>query len=167
MYKFVLICLALLPNLAFGQTADDALPSSVKVAPHQTTGLDDDTKAQLIAASAFIKAAEPAVYFAPLSSDLDNAAKSVLMDQAKFMQQHPAYHFTLWGHADVASEKGQGNLLSQARVNTVHAYLLDQGVDPAQLTRKPARGFRDSWPGMDPALRRRVVTELTMAEIVE
>ncbi|MDD1779606.1 sortase-associated OmpA-like protein PdsO [Enterovibrio sp. ZSDZ35] len=74
------------------------------------------------------------IQFRTNSSEIEPHFQKQLDEVAFFMQQQPDVHWDLEGHADVRGNENYNLTLSQSRVQAVFDYLVDQGVDPVQLS---------------------------------
>ncbi|KXF83281.1 sortase-associated OmpA-like protein PdsO [Enterovibrio coralii] len=74
------------------------------------------------------------IQFRTNSSEIEPHFQKQLDEVAYFMQQQPDVQWDLEGHADVRGNEDYNLTLSQKRVQAVFDYLVEQGVDPAQLS---------------------------------
>ncbi|MEX1001637.1 MAG: OmpA family protein [Crocinitomicaceae bacterium] len=95
----------------------------------------------------------------PLKSDQENILANVLFDLdkatlrpesyvelnrfAEFLKNHPDMKIELQGHTDAQGDDAHNLDLSQRRAKTVHDYLVEQGVNPEQITHK---GYGETRP---------------------
>jgi OmpA-OmpF porin, OOP family len=83
------------------------------------------------------------VTFAFNSADLTDSSRPVLDDTASGLKQHPGLKVEIQGYTDSVGSARYNVRLSQRRANAVRDYLVQQGVDPGQLT---ARGYGKADP---------------------
>lgn len=86
------------------------------------------------------------VYFETGESELLPGAEEELAALADFIQSKPAQRFEIGGHTDDVGEAADNQLLSERRARTVYEFLLQLGVNEAQLTYK---GYGESLPIAD------------------
>lgn len=86
------------------------------------------------------------VYFETGESELLPGAEEELAALADFIQSKPAQRFEIGGHTDDVGEAADNQLLSEQRARTVYEFLLQLGVNEAQLTYK---GYGESLPIAD------------------
>lgn len=74
------------------------------------------------------------IQFRTDSAQIEPRFKLQLDEIAALMQQQPQIGWDLEGHADIRGNDDYNLALSQKRVQAVFDYLVEQGVDPMQLT---------------------------------
>ncbi|MBV7296553.1 sortase-associated OmpA-like protein PdsO [Enterovibrio paralichthyis] len=74
------------------------------------------------------------IQFRTNSSEIEPRFKLQLDEIAALMRQQPQISWDLEGHADIRGNDDYNLALSQQRVQAVFDYLVNQGVDPMQLT---------------------------------
>ena len=67
------------------------------------------------------------------SATIPDANKSILDQGAALIKRVPEVHLTVKGHTDAVGSAESNKALSQKRAQAVVNYLVQQGVDPAQL----------------------------------
>lgn len=96
------------------------------------------------------------------STDLDPTARSTLRRQAAWIRERGNIRFGIIGHADQIGGQDYNHALGQARARVVLDFLLQNGVDRAQLEILVSRGDLD--PLLDTGdrerLNRRAVTRV-------
>jgi outer membrane protein OmpA-like peptidoglycan-associated protein len=90
------------------------------------------------------------VNFATNSSQLTDTAQRILDDVAQTLQANPDIRVEVGGHTDITGSRALNTRLSQARAESVMAYLASKGVDPSRMT---ARGYGPDDPVADNATR--------------
>ena len=73
------------------------------------------------------------VNFAFNSAQLDDAARTTLREQAKWISQFPEVRFKVYGHTDLVGSNSYNRSLGQRRANTVVNYLVSQGISRSRL----------------------------------
>jgi len=73
------------------------------------------------------------VYFSTDSSDLSPEAQQTLQQQARWLNQYPAYTITLEGHADERGTREYNIALGARRANSVRDFLSRSGVDQRRI----------------------------------
>jgi len=68
------------------------------------------------------------------SANIKPASYAVLAEITTVLKQNPDLKVEVQGHTDSAGRLALNNQLSSDRANSVREYLIDQGVNPAQLT---------------------------------
>jgi outer membrane protein OmpA-like peptidoglycan-associated protein len=90
------------------------------------------------------------VNFATGSSELTDTAQAILDDVAQTLLANPDIRVEVGGHTDITGSRAVNTRLSQARAESVMAYLVSKGVDAPRLT---ARGYGPDDPVADNATR--------------
>jgi OOP family OmpA-OmpF porin len=88
------------------------------------------------------------VNFATGSSELTDTAQAILDDVAQTLLANPDIRVEVGGHTDITGSRAVNTRLSQARAESVMAYLVSKGVDAPRLT---ARGYGPDDPVADNA----------------
>ncbi len=83
------------------------------------------------------------VQFVTGKADLTTESQTILDAAAKEILRDPTKSYLIGGHTDNVGEAAKNLALSQARSETVRAYLLSKGVDATKLV---AKGFGDTQP---------------------
>lgn len=78
------------------------------------------------------------VTFATGSDVLDASATDTLDEVVAAMERHPGPAVEISGHTDNTGNADRNRSLSQARAESVVAYVIDQGIDPARLSARGA-----------------------------
>jgi outer membrane protein OmpA-like peptidoglycan-associated protein len=73
------------------------------------------------------------INFAFNSSQLDEAARETLREQANWIRQFPEVRFKVFGHTDAVGSNGYNNTLGRRRANAVVAFLGTQGISRKRL----------------------------------
>ncbi|WP_216934342.1 MULTISPECIES: OmpA family protein [unclassified Acinetobacter] len=73
------------------------------------------------------------INFDTASSEVPEVNKLVLDQAAALLQQAPYVILKVKGHADAQGSEAANQVLSEQRAQAVTSYLVEQGVDPAQL----------------------------------
>ncbi|WP_308915651.1 OmpA family protein [Jannaschia sp. LMIT008] len=97
--------------------------------------------------------------FAFNSAALDATARSVLDQQAGFMQQFPEVRFSVFGHTDLVGSNGYNLALGRRRAEAAVRYLAARGVSPTRLEALVSEGESQPVvpvPGPERANRRTV-----------
>jgi len=68
------------------------------------------------------------------SSDLDDLAKQILVDNAKFLKDHPDLKIQIEGHCDERGSEEYNLALGERRAKAVRDYLVSLGIGPARLS---------------------------------
>ena len=79
------------------------------------------------------KAGSDTVYFGTDEHLLDDAARSTLAAQARWMLANPAVRASIEGHADERGTREYNTALGERRANAARDYLVTQGVPAARL----------------------------------
>lgn len=66
-------------------------------------------------------------------SNLDDAARAVLRQQANWIKQFPEVRFRVYGHTDLVGSDGYNRSLGLRRAQNVVNYLTRQGIDRSRL----------------------------------
>ena len=118
--------------------ADTAMPIDTNAAI--TTGNTNAEKALAEIKPDNIKALDIAtalnmqiINFDTGSATIPDANKSILDQAAVLIKRVPEVHLTVKGHTDAVGSAESNKALSQKRAQAVVNYLVQQGVDPAQL----------------------------------
>lgn len=77
------------------------------------------------------------------SSTLSDDSGSALKEVLTLMEEHPSLQLKIEGHTDNVGEEARNQILSEARANAIHGYLISKGVDRTRIT---AQGFGSSQP---------------------
>ncbi|OAL81657.1 hypothetical protein AY606_02715 [Acinetobacter sp. SFB] len=88
------------------------------------------------------------INFDTASSTIPDANKSILNQAAALIKRASQVHLTVKGHTDAVGDAAANKALSQKRAQAVVDYLVQQGVDPAQLQ---AVGYGSEQPVADNA----------------
>lgn len=88
------------------------------------------------------------INFDTASSTIPDANKSILDQAAALIKRASQVHLTVKGHTDAVGDAAANKALSQKRAQAVVDYLVQQGVDPAQLQ---AVGYGSEQPIADNA----------------
>ncbi len=103
------------------------------------------------------------VNFAFNSAHLDNAAKSVLRQQANWIRQFPEIRFRVYGHTDLVGSNAYNKRLGLRRARAVVSFLVHQGVERSRL--EAVASFGETKPLVATQNRerrnRRTVTEVS------
>ncbi len=103
------------------------------------------------------------INFAFNSSQLDAQARTVLRQQAQWIQQFPEVRFSVYGHTDLVGSDAYNLSLGRRRAQAAVNYLVSQGIDRNRLEALVSLG--ESQPlvaTQDRELRnRRTVTEVS------
>jgi peptidoglycan-associated lipoprotein len=81
----------------------------------------------------FITRAGDLVYFSTDSTDLSVESQQTLVNQAKWLQQYPEQPIMIEGHADERGTREYNIALGAKRAQTVRAFLVQQGINPARI----------------------------------
>jgi peptidoglycan-associated lipoprotein len=81
----------------------------------------------------FITRAGDLVYFSTDSSDLSVESQQTLTNQAKWLKQYPDNGIMIEGHADERGTREYNIALGAKRAQTVRAFLIQQGINPARI----------------------------------
>lgn len=73
------------------------------------------------------------VTFAFDSAVLDESAKAILREQARFIRAFPEVRFRVYGHTDLVGSAAYNQALGLRRANAVVNYLVSQGIDRSRL----------------------------------
>ena len=73
------------------------------------------------------------INFAFNSARIDASAAAVLRRQADFMNAFPEARFSVYGHTDAVGSDAYNQGLSLDRAKAVKQFLVDSGVEPAQI----------------------------------
>lgn len=76
------------------------------------------------------------VYYRHNSSSIPDYARSRIDELAAFMQEHPSIVISLAGHSDLVGAEDANLALTQARVDAIRDYLIDQGIDAQRIEAK-------------------------------
>ncbi len=77
---------------------------------------------------------EPRVFFGYDRYDLTEDARNALRSQADWLNQYSNYAAVVEGHADERGTREYNLALAARRADSVKAFLVSQGVNPARLT---------------------------------
>lgn len=66
-------------------------------------------------------------------SNLDNAARATLRQQAQWIAQYPTLKFRVYGHTDAVGSNAYNKRLGLRRANAAVNYLISQGIPRKQL----------------------------------
>jgi outer membrane protein OmpA-like peptidoglycan-associated protein len=84
-----------------------------------------------------------AVHFESGRSIIKKKSYSLLKGVAEILVEHPQLHIQIVGHTDSYGDEEDNLYLSQDRADAVRRFLIDEGVDPKQVT---AVGYGESKP---------------------
>ena len=73
------------------------------------------------------------INFAFNSSQLSDAARATLREQAKWIRQFPEVRFRVYGHTDIVGSEAYNKALGLRRANAAVAFLVGQGIGSARL----------------------------------
>lgn len=73
------------------------------------------------------------VFFESDSTELTMQARSTLDRQAQWLNTYNRYSFTIEGHADERGTREYNFGLGAKRADSVRAYLVSRGIDPARM----------------------------------
>lgn len=73
------------------------------------------------------------INFAFNSSQLTDAARATLREQAKWIRQFPEVRFRVYGHTDLVGSEAYNKALGLRRANAAVAFLVGQGIGSARL----------------------------------
>ncbi|MBP6736725.1 MAG: OmpA family protein [Rhodobacteraceae bacterium] len=73
------------------------------------------------------------INFAFNSSQLSDAARATLREQAKWIRQFPEVRFRVYGHTDLVGSEAYNKALGLRRANAAVAFLVGQGIGSARL----------------------------------
>lgn len=76
------------------------------------------------------------VYYRHNSSSIPDYAKSRIDELARFMHEHPSIVISLAGHSDLVGAEDANLALTQARVDAIRDYLIDEGIDAQRIDAK-------------------------------
>lgn len=103
------------------------------------------------------------INFAFNSSQLDDAARATLSQQAAWIKQFPEVKFKVFGHTDLVGSTGFNRTLGLRRAQTAVSYLVSQGISRSRLQAVVTLGeTQPVVPTQDRERRnRRTVTEVS------
>lgn len=103
------------------------------------------------------------VHFAFNSTQLDAAARTVLLRQAAWMRHFPEVRFRVYGHTDLVGSAAYNRRLGLRRARTVVRFLVRNGVNRACLQAVVTRGQNEPVVNTQDRERqnRRTVTEVS------
>jgi peptidoglycan-associated lipoprotein len=81
----------------------------------------------------FITKAGDLVYFSTDSTDLSVESQQTLVNQVKWLKQYPEHGIMIEGHADERGTREYNIALGAKRAQTVRAFLVQQGINPARI----------------------------------
>jgi peptidoglycan-associated lipoprotein len=81
----------------------------------------------------FIARAGDLVYFSTDSSDLSAESQQTLVKQVQWLKQYPEQGIMIEGHADERGTREYNIALGAKRAQTVRAFLVRQGINPARI----------------------------------
>ena len=81
----------------------------------------------------FITRAGDLVYFSSDSTELSVESQQTLMNQAKWLKQYADNGIVIEGHADERGTREYNIALGAKRAQTVRAFLVQQGINPARI----------------------------------
>jgi peptidoglycan-associated lipoprotein len=73
------------------------------------------------------------IHFDTDSSDVNQEASGILTAQAKWLAAHPQVHVTIEGHCDERGTREYNLALGDRRANSAKNYLIQQGVNAANI----------------------------------
>ena len=74
------------------------------------------------------------VYYRHNESSIPDYAKARMDELANFMAEHPGINISLQGHSDLIGPENANLALTQARVDAIRDYLIDQGIDAGRIS---------------------------------
>lgn len=84
-------------------------------------------------ASRFANDVPSTVNFAFNSSQLDESARTALVQQANWIRQFPEVRFKVYGHTDLVGSNGYNKRLGLRRARTVVNFLVSHGISRSRL----------------------------------
>jgi outer membrane protein OmpA-like peptidoglycan-associated protein len=124
-------------NMAISEGNTNAEKALAAINPEQVRALDIATALNL-----------QIINFDTASANIPDANKSILDQAAALIKRASQVHLTVKGHTDAVGDAAANKALSQKRAQAVVDYLVQQGVDPAQLQ---AVGYGSEQPVADNA----------------
>ena len=106
------------------------------------------------------------VYYRHNESSIPDYAKTRINELGNFMAEHPSIKISLQGHSDLLGPENANLALSQARVDALRDYLVDQGIADTRIeTHAHGETFATVTPGdaTNYVLDRRVSIQLDVA----
>ena len=130
---------------------------------YNTAIMTDPAAHTIDLAERFAEEVPSKVHFAFNRSDLDTAAKSVLLKQADWIRQFPEVRFRVFGHTDQVGTDAYNQALGMRRARAVVAFLVANGVEEDRLEAVVSAG--ETQPIVDSNRRepqnRRAITEVS------
>ncbi|WP_425918620.1 OmpA family protein [Acinetobacter sp. TSRC1-2] len=124
-------------NMAISEGNTNAEKALAAINPDQIRALDIATALNM-----------QIINFDTASANIPDANKSILDQAAALIKRASQVHLTVKGHTDAVGNAKANKTLSQKRAQAVVDYLVQQGVDPAQLQ---AVGYGSEQPVADNA----------------
>lgn len=124
-------------NMAISEGNTNAEKALAAINPEQVRALDIATALNM-----------QIINFDTASANIPDANKSILDQAAALIKRASQVHLTVKGHTDAVGDAAANKALSQKRAQAVVDYLVQQGVDPAQLQ---AVGYGSEQPVADNA----------------
>ena len=110
-------------------SSTSASTSSSGASSDSTTSYSYDTDPK----TAFVKVGDR-VLFGYDSSELDDDDRSILENQAKFLNQNPALKVTIEGHCDERGTREYNLALGEKRASAVKDYLISIGINSERIS---------------------------------
>jgi outer membrane protein OmpA-like peptidoglycan-associated protein len=129
----------------------DGVPNGTDKCPTTAAGARvDATGCPVLFEENVVRVVLQGVTFATNSAELTDGAKAILNGVAESLVANPTVKVEVGGHTDITGSRATNTRLSQARAESVMAYLISKGVAAGQLT---AKGFGPDEPVADNATR--------------
>jgi outer membrane protein OmpA-like peptidoglycan-associated protein len=144
---------------------DTARPAAAPKASKRVAAVDTSAREKEPSETAEEPSAAPArgrfsrrVYFAPSSSSLNPRMRARLSASARWLQRHADRSVVVEGHASTTGPAEPNQILSQARADSVKAFLVEQGVDESRIQTEAFGLTKPEFqPGSNPKNRRAVL----------
>lgn len=119
----------------FGREAGATMSSHVFGAATQSNHLVQTGERQFAfdLANRFASEVQTTVNFAFGSDRLDEGAREILREQARWIRQFPEVRFKVYGHTDAVGGSAFNKSLGMRRARAVVGYLSTQGIDTSRL----------------------------------
>jgi len=128
MRKFLLLA------LLFAVPASAQLPGLRRRDPPPPPSLPVQNPIEVLRADFAAQAGGTTVYFAPGSAQLTAAARTLLMNQAMWLRQHPEVAVRIEGHGDPTDTRDHALAMGAERAGEARDYLVLLGVPSAQVS---------------------------------